>query len=444
MLASCDKYLDIEPKGRQLLKTVNDYDLWLNNTQIEGCEPEALNLLADNVDNSTLTNPPSGADMLAYLWYPQFDQDVNAYPVMWGQHYGNIYYFNTVLSGIDMAEGGTAAQKASLKAEALLGRALEYLYLVNEYGKPYNAATANIDLAVPFMTSNDLGAPMPGLSTVQQVYDRIITDLNIAAADLPANNNKNRYRGSRAAAYSVLARTYLYMRNYPQAKQYAELSLSNGPNAVLDYNVTPVIENRGRLISSAEAIYARTVGMLSGTPELPAIDFLKSFDKNDIRLKFWYTNLGDYSFPTRGKTYHYQSGPGLSGSLFVNWGTGVAEMRLIIAEIAARDNDLTTALQQLHLVRKCRIAKDNYIEFQSADQEAVLQTVLKERVFEMPFNGTRWFDMRRLNVEGRMPVVTRLNATGGIVATLEPGSPRYTLQIPLQITYYNSNWPQNP
>ncbi|MBS1601432.1 MAG: RagB/SusD family nutrient uptake outer membrane protein [Bacteroidetes bacterium] len=444
LLASCNKYLDIEPKGKQLLTTVSDYDLWLNSSEIEGCEPQDLNLFGDNVDNISLTNPPTGISMLAYLWYPQLNPDVTAYPLIWGQHYKNIYYFNTVLTGIDDAGSGTAAQKASLKAEALLGRALEYLYLVNEYGKPYDSASANTDLAVPFVTSNDLGSLMPGRSTVQQIYDRIITDIQTAIPDLPANNNKNRYRGSVGAAYSVLARTYLYRRNYPKAQEYAQLALGSGPNAVLDYNTKPSIENSERLVRSAEAIYARTA-MLTGATERPAVTFLRSFDKNDFRLKFWYTPTTNLNFPTRGTTFYYQSG-GRSGpaSFYANWGTGVAEMRLIIAEAAARNGDLATALRQLDSVRKCRIAKANYTPFSSADGPTVLQAVLSERVFEMPYNGTRWFDMRRLNAEGRMPTVNRLDPNGNVIAALAPNSARYTLQIPIQVLFYNPDWPQNP
>src|ERR1700761_2468041 len=139
---SCNKYLDIQPKGKTLLLTVTDYDQWLSSTDVEASEPVELNQFGDNQDNITLTNPPTGTSVLAYLWYPQFSPDPTSSPVIWGPHYKSIYYFNTVLRGIDAATGGTAQQKASLKAEALLGRALEYLSLVNEYGKPYNSATA--------------------------------------------------------------------------------------------------------------------------------------------------------------------------------------------------------------------------------------------------------------------------------------------------------------
>ena len=119
-------------------------------------------------------------------------------------------------------------------------------------------------------------------------------------------------------------------------------------------------------------------------------------------------------------------------------------MRLIIAEAATRSGDLATALQQLDAVRKCRIASAHYLAYQSADQDSVLQKVLQERTFEMPYCGQRWFDMRRLNAEGRMQTVNRYDGTSKVIATLAPNSPRYTFQIPIQVMYYNSGWPQNP
>lgn len=437
-LASCNKYLDIEPKGKQTLVTVSDYDHWLNSTELESSVPVELNEFSDLKDNTVLMLPYSGATTLAYLWYPQFEPTVTSAPIIWGQHYKSIYYYNAVLSGINAATGGSEQQKTSLRAEALLGRALEYLYLVNEYGKPYDAATAATDLAVPFVISNDLATPTPSRSTVKQIYDRIIADINEAIPNLPANNEKNRYRGSKAAGYSVLARTYLFMRNYPEALKNAQLALSNGPNKIVDYNLGTSANLLGILIVRPDAIYSR-IAVGFGNSETPKVEFLRMFDKNDIRLKTWYYPITDLTFGKRGVNSYIPS-----IGVYPNWGTGVAEMRLIIAEASARNNDLTTALQQLDLVRKNRIATAFYTAYSSANPGDVLQTVLKERLFEMPFNGIRWFDMRRLNAEGRMPVVTRQDALGATIATLAPGSPRYTLQIPLQVTYYNPDWPQNP
>jgi tetratricopeptide (TPR) repeat protein len=451
VLASCEKYLSVEPKGVRLLQTVTDYDQWLNSTELETCFPNEINILADNVDKPDILDPFSGVENRIYSWQSQFSEDITTTPQIWGNYYLSIYYYNTLLKGIDDATGGTEQEKKSLKAEALLGRAFEYLCLVNLYGKVYDENTADQDLAVPFVTSNDLTTSTPDPSTVQEIYDHIITDITSAIPYLPEDNSENRYRGSVAAAYSVLARTYLYMGDYLNAAQNAQLALENGPNEVLDYSTLSGVADIPSLLKRTDAIYARLSTSFS-THETPTLSFLQSFDKTDLRLNFFYSTsgyppgLGDYSFTTRGEIRYQPGGASGNGMAYPNWGTSVAEMRLILAETAARANELSTACDQLDLVRKFRIPAANYVKFQATGhtQEEVLQKVFQERSFEFPYCGMRWFDMRRLDAEGRMTTVNRYDGANNLINALPPGSNKYTLQIPIQVLYYNPDWPQNP
>jgi tetratricopeptide (TPR) repeat protein len=441
VVISCDSYLDIKPKGVQVLETVNDYDQWLNSYKVATDLPNELNLLADNIDNSDVSNPPTSQDDRIYTWQSQYLEDLRSAPVMWEDHYKSIYYFNTVLEEIDGATG-EELQKESLKAEALLGRALEYLYLVNLYGKAYNENTASQDLAVPFVTSNNLSTPTPERSTVQEIYNKIIEDINTAIPNLPHDNSKNRFRGSVASAYSVLARTYLFMGDYSKAAQNAQLALDNGTNEVLDYSVMTSVIDIPNLMIRSDAIYARC-SRIHEYVVSPTLNFLKTFDTTDLRLHFYYSELGDYSFAVREQAQYLSYGVEYENN-FPNWGTSVAEMYLILAEAAARSNNLSLACDQLHQVRKCRFPADTYEKYQSNNQEEVLQKVLTERTFEFPYCGMRWFDMRRLDTEGRMSTVNRYDGQENLIATLPTGSNKYTLQIPLQVLFFNPDWPQNP
>ena len=437
VLASCDKYLDIQPKGVRLLETVTDYDRWLNSNVLETSIPGEIVLLEDYIDILDIPSPIVSSDDRVYTWHKEFSENVTAAPVIWEQHYKTIYYFNSVIQGIDEATGGTEEEKKSLKAEALLGRAFEYLYLVNLYGKVYDANTANQDLAVPFVISNDLEDDTPARSTVQYIYNHIITDIETAIPDLPVENTQNRYRGSVAAAYSVLARTYLYMRDYTKAAQNAQLALDNEPNPIVDFNT--ISTRTSHIATRTDAIYAKHCGNLRS--ERPALNFLQSFDPSDLRLPFYYRNLGDYSFTERGDTYFF---PETNTVADLNCGPTVAEMRLILAEAAAHRNELETACDELDHVRKCRFPTTTYVKYESDVQEEVLQKVLDERTFEFAYTGLRWFDMRRLDAEGRMPDVYRYDGENNVIATLPAGSNKYTLQIPIQVLYFNPGWPQNP
>ncbi len=445
LLYSCDQYLDVTPKGKRLLETVEDYDRWLNNTDLETSTPLQLNMLADNKDNPTITTDMSAISDRVYTWQSQFSLDVPGNAAIWSNYYSSIYLFNTVINKVSTAKDGTEQEKLSLKAEALLGRAYEYLGLVNLYGRQYNSETAAADLAVPFVTSIDVTDSTPRRGTVQEIYDHIITDINEAIPNLPQDNSQNHFRGSLAAGYGVLARTYLYMGNYSLAAENARLALSRGTNSILDYTTMSSAKDIPDIIKRKDAIYARLGGISYLGKDVPTLEFLKSFDTKDLRLKFYYNNLGDYSFPTRGKVNFVHYGAIAGGTHpYPNWGISVAEIRLIIAESEARANNLPEALNQLDTIRKCRFLAANYAKYVSANQEAVLQKILDERTFELAFCGLRWFDMRRLDKEGRMPEVTRYDGQGNAIAVLAPGSNKYTLQIPIQVLYFNPSWTQNP
>lgn len=433
---SCKKYLDVEPVGKTILTNVSDYDLFLNSQDLTSSGARELNLLSDDVDVTTIPQTPDRVEDLVYLWANQYTVDTKIPPAFWGKHYGNIYRYNAVLVGIDAAGNGTERDKRRIKAEALLGRAFEYLYLVNLYAKPYNAATAAKDLAVPFMTSVDIAEETPPRSTVADIYDRIIRDINSAIPDLNANNTGNRFRGAATAAYSVLARTYLCMGRYEDAAKNARLALGDNPPPILDYNTITSKSAIPNMALRPFDLYAR-YSTNASSREYPTIAFLKMFDVNDLRLKLFYENTGDYTYPRRGIVFFNPSGA------VSNFGTGVEEMKLIIAEAAARGGRLPEALTQVNDIRKCRIKKEAYQPLASTDAAEVMGFVMRERRLELAFKGLRWIDMRRLDAENKMPAVYRYNANNEVIATLAPHAVRYTLQIPLAVLQFNPTMPRN-
>ena len=54
------------------------------------------------------------------------------------------------------ATEGTNEEKNAIRGEALVNRALDYLYLVNGYAKHYNEATADNDPGVPLLLDADI------------------------------------------------------------------------------------------------------------------------------------------------------------------------------------------------------------------------------------------------------------------------------------------------
>lgn len=436
LFSSCGKFLEVEPKGKVILKTITDYDLLLNGQGLTSSGDQLLNNLSDDIDIPTVDPMNRSTSTLSYLWSDDLNPTVNERPLMWGFHYINIYAYNAVINGVEKATTGDIQEKKRIKAEALVGRAFEYLYLVNLYAKTYNPASANTDLAVPFVTSTDLVEKTPNRATVKFMYDKIISDLTDAIPNLPANNNQNKFRGSVNAAYSILARAYYYMNNQTEAVKYAKLALQEAGTSLMDFNTVTTKAQIPNMVINKQEIYAR----YSTSPSsivLPTLELLKLFTRDDLRLKLFYTKLGDYTFPIRGVSQFSPNGSALS------FGTSISEMKLIIAEAAARANDLTTALANLNDIRKFRTETASYQAFSSNDQETVLSRVLRERRLELAFKGIRWMDMRKFDAEGRMPAVSRLNAKNDVIVTLEKNSPKYVLKIPASVLSFNPDMPNN-
>lgn len=84
-LISCDKYLDVQPKGVRLLQTVRDYDEWLNNMDLETSTPQLLNWLDDRKDLATLTAAAAAtsANERIFTWQAQAVETVLGAAPIW-------------------------------------------------------------------------------------------------------------------------------------------------------------------------------------------------------------------------------------------------------------------------------------------------------------------------------------------------------------------------
>src|SRR5690606_4561856 len=117
----------------------------------------------------------------------------------------NIYVYNKIIREVMDATEGSEAEKLSLRAEAIAGRAWTYFLLINYYGQPYNKDTSVTDLGFPIVEVADLVASDFRRATVQEVYDFIVEDLLTAIPDLP-DQVSSRFRFTRAAGKALLGK----------------------------------------------------------------------------------------------------------------------------------------------------------------------------------------------------------------------------------------------
>ena len=88
LLSSCDKYLDVKPKGKRLLETTADFDTWLNNSySIANGIPNELNQLDDNLDIYNIKVPATTVNDWIYIWRKQYADESTPPPVIWKDFY---------------------------------------------------------------------------------------------------------------------------------------------------------------------------------------------------------------------------------------------------------------------------------------------------------------------------------------------------------------------
>ncbi|MCG8580824.1 MAG: RagB/SusD family nutrient uptake outer membrane protein, partial [Bacteroidales bacterium] len=260
------------------------------------------------------------------------------------------------------------------------------------------------------------------------------------------------WRESDASASALAARYYVYVQDFANAKKYAEKALSLH-NTMIDLNTIDLINYLGQNMtadiftasyspeyytcweSSYKMYHNKSQSIMVANDEL-----LAAYQPEDLRLQYFYTDklLGLIFGVTEGNTHYWKTNTLITG-------TDVAEMYLILAECAARNNDIGTCMENVEMVRINRIAADDYITLPipGTAKEAV-QLVANERWREFPFKSLRWYDIKRLNADGLIdPIIlsrdyyevgeTAIDFDTPKVYTLEPGSRKYARPIPKEV-----------
>lgn len=443
---SCDSYLDIKPKGIVIPESCEDYEKLLNYAQLQKASESYPNFMTDDVfipdkDDFVEWDALEIPEQNLYSFQSEVYGDSET-DGLWNNSYNRIYYYNVIANEIMASTDATDDYKKSIRAEALMGRAFEYLTLVNAYAKLYDPATAATDPGVPLMLDQDINKTNLVRASVQQVYDQIKTDLDEAANNLPEKPRLNAFRASKPVGNGMLARMYLYMSNYTEALKYANKALEQN-NTLLDlklYNVVDPTKSIGRLdvpyeAKNPENIYIRlapwTFGF-SGTA-YGSDDLISKFDKTkDKRFLLYFTRQINTSI------YKYDL---WAPYIYANMAMATPEIYLIAAECEARIGSKENAMKHYNDLRDMRII-DN-VHATAANNDEALAMVLDERRRELAMTGcVRLIDLKRLNRESRF-AKTITHTVKGVDHQLKPNDPKYILPIPPRVLHYNPDMVPN-
>ncbi|MFB9110008.1 RagB/SusD family nutrient uptake outer membrane protein [Flavobacterium gyeonganense] len=450
IVLSCDNYVDIKTEGKLIPEETSNYRYLLQNTSTLDKAYGNVDIPSDDISfqNEAQTTALGASDYYRpftnlYKWSDvvysgsEIDYDMNAL-------YNALYSVNIVINEVMKSKNGTEAQKVAIKGEAEVHRAFIFLTLVNTFGKAYDATTSATDPGIVLFTTPTVSEDIKRTS-VQEAYDVILSDLKDAVNSglKPVNSGNNVAFPSQAAAYALLSRTYLYMRNYPLALENAEksLALQSTLNNLADYEFTSFPSRK----QDKELILSKWNGYnsFSYSPQILSLsnELINSFDTNDLRYVLFTQPSSNFNFDyTIGRTYAKE---GLTGESR-NAGPTVPEMMLIKAECLARSGSGNLAMAEINKLREKRFRAGEYVALTATDNKDALIKVLAERRRElMGTGGFRWFDLKRLNKEPEFAkTITHVFGTQSF--TLAPNSERY--QMPFAPIYfdYAPNLQQNP
>lgn len=169
----------------------------------------------------------------------------------WMRAYDVINMLNLVLANIDVV---TSDEQDRVEGEALALRGMLYFDMVRCWGLPYENGVTNSQLGVPIRltpTSSADDALFVARSSVEDVYDRVLTDLALAETLLTPSGT-NSINMSTYSVSAVLSRVYLQMGNYADAIQSANRVIESGEYAL----VSSPLQGFNNSTNTSEDIFA--------------------------------------------------------------------------------------------------------------------------------------------------------------------------------------------
>lgn len=482
-LSSCKKYLDIKPKGSFIPVTVADYDHLLDNANTaeynfqDNNRGSLLSTLNDNITLSEgqakagyiLNSNPNMDRYYAYIFRQPYRNPIGS-DYFWSTGtfgiYPQISYFNNTIEGIRSVPNKSAADQDlanSATAQALVARAWCYFNANLIYGPVYKPNGSNNTRTIPYVTSPDLGTPIPDLSTSEQVMTHVKNDLLAALPNLPDNSSWPS-RANKTTGLAMLAYLHLFTKKYDSVAYYANLAWTaagNPTKVIYDYNqfnwsnpanlVSSLISTPQdaflNAVNNRETLFYRGGDMQIGQGtalSYPSDEMIALFDQaNDLRFKYFYINTQGYKTNLGGG---YDDGIRFSyyraTRMKVTEGFSYPEVLLMRAEGYARTNQLGLAIDDLNTLRKYRY-KTGTPPLTVGTQDEVINMVLQERRRELPLGGIkRFMDLKRLVLDvGKPWSKTQITHTLGsqtYSGTID--SQDFTLRILNPILQFNPQW----
>jgi hypothetical protein len=358
------------------------------------------------------------------------------------------------LPDADSLKAGDNSLRIRLQGEALFLRAYGHFELVRYYGGAYNPTA----LAMPYLEEP---SPTPTTPyeriTMAPYYEKLMADITAAKSLLP-NNLTDINRATRLAATALQARISLYSENWAAAETYATEFINGLPLATradfpgiwTDANVaevafriirTATIGTRLGSLWRGTSANANNIGTVTWQP---SDKLYNSYDQaNDIRFTSYFKDeplLTAANRPSKLINKYAGTAYGTANENVANakiYRTG--EMYLIRAEARAEQDNVSGASSDINMLRAARIT--GYTDVTFASKADAITAIMQERFKELPFEGHRFWDLKRRRLPVERLASDAPTSTG---TTLPANDYRFLLPIPLPEIQSNAAIQQNP
>lgn len=318
----------------------------------------------------------------------------NSYtPYPWEYFYKSIFYSNDIINTFPPLTVIGEEEKKVYIAEAKFFRGYSYFVLATLYGD------------VPYIEStNLLETTLQGRDSKESVVAKVIQDLKDAETGLANSSNPNT-KVTQWAAKALLARQFLYVRDWPDAEVKANDVITNSGYELEDDLEKVFVRSSKETIFKTStsntwpsyvdrvyfAVYTNNASYFRFTD-----DFVNSFETGDLRKEKWTALKTSVNIEYYQQRKYRRTAASSAGEAEDLVKLRLAEQYLIRAEARAQQNKLTGedgAIADLNRLRQ-RAGLADLPE--TLSKEEVLLQVEKERRSELFLEELhRWWDLVR-------------------------------------------------
>lgn len=401
-LTSCNDFIDLKPIDFPTEETfykdvkglegaiIGIYDELQSNDQYGAKFMTLMEVRGDNVKNDN--SGASGGITYQIEVFTETPANSNL-SGSWLSLYKTIYRCNLVLQNMENVQM-TEEQRKQIAGQASFVRALCYFNLVRLWG------------AVPVITKTQTVAEARDnkRAAVSEVYDRIIKDL-VVAKDLPEVwPESERGRATSYAARALLAKVYLYMKNYQEVVNELNPVMA-AIHAKRDLALVPMPQTFPNDLKTSKDIIFAVQYLKGGVGESAHQNNRYRNNDNGNIISLEQSEFESNADNRKALVAPTGSGkrPGKFNAPATNNETSAdfpvlrcAEVMLMYAEAA---NELSSspsqdALNALNAVRvNANLPEKTLTELST--KELFRQAVYKERRLELALECDRWFDIVR-------------------------------------------------